>query len=211
MHSPSGRHSVLEPCDPSSRLDSQRAFQRRAAAVFGLTLGAVLGMLVFSIYPQREAWATAFSSLSSRIFGSEYGGLEPAQIHSLVIEASRHYNLEPEFVWAVVSVESNFKHNARSRKGAQGYMQLMPATAFHVGVSDINDPKQNVYGGVRYLRTLFDRYKGNHRLTLAAYNAGPGAVKRFKGCPPYPETKRYVGRVMKAYLAEREKRFRKIG
>src|SRR5690242_8221623 len=114
-------------------------------------------------------------------------------------EAAVLYVLPEEFIRAVMHVESNFNPNARSRKGAIGLMQLMPSTAVAMGVEDPYDPRQNVLGGVRYLRVLANRFAGDQELTLAAYNAGEAAVRKYGGVPPYAETQRYVRRVLAHY------------
>jgi soluble lytic murein transglycosylase-like protein len=102
-------------------------------------------------------------------------------------------------VRAVVKVESNFNPNAVSRKGAMGLMQLMPSTARQLNVKNPFDPEQNVDAGVRHLKQLLDSYGGNIKLTLAAYNAGAGAVARSSGVPHYAETQNYVRRITKLY------------
>jgi soluble lytic murein transglycosylase-like protein len=118
------------------------------------------------------------------------------QFEGLVQAHAARYDLRPELVRAVIQVESGFNPRARSPKGAMGLMQLMPATARDLGVSDPFDPDQNIRGGTRYLRELLDRYDGNERLALAAYNAGPGAVERHgRQVPPFRETQEYVRRV----------------
>jgi soluble lytic murein transglycosylase-like protein len=119
----------------------------------------------------------------------------------LVTAAAVRNGLPPEFVHSVVSAESAYRSNAVSRKGAIGLMQLMPATASEYG-ADPTDPRQNVEAGTRYLRDLLLKYRNSdHQVSraLAAYNAGPGAVDRHHGVPPYRETLAYVGRVLRKY------------
>jgi soluble lytic murein transglycosylase-like protein len=112
--------------------------------------------------------------------------------------ASAH-GLEPGLVSAVVRVESCYDRRAVSRSGAQGLMQLMPATAIELGVNDSFDPEQNVAGGVRYLARMFKRFNNNVRLALAAYNAGPESVAAFNDVPPFPDTQSYVSRILKLH------------
>lgn len=109
--------------------------------------------------------------------------------------AVQKYPVDPALVRAVIHAESAFRSDAISRKGAMGLMQLMPDTANDMGVRDVMSPSQNIQGGVRYLAWLLEQHKGNVTLATAAYNAGPGAVKRHNGIPPYPETQTYVRRV----------------
>lgn len=116
----------------------------------------------------------------------------------LILEASRKYMLSPALIKAVCIAESGMNPSAKSRVGAQGLMQLMPATAAGLGVTDPWDPAQNIDGGSKYLRKNLDRF-GNLELTLAAYNAGPGNVRKYKGIPPFEETQVYVERVMDLY------------
>jgi soluble lytic murein transglycosylase-like protein len=123
--------------------------------------------------------------------------VEP-QAEELVMRAAIEQGLEPDFVRSVARVESGLRQTAISPKGALGVMQLMPATAAGLGV----DPKlaeQNVLGGAKFLRELLLRYGGNSALALAAYNAGPGAVDKFGGVPPFAETRRYVEKVLQEY------------
>jgi len=116
--------------------------------------------------------------------------------------AARRHGLDPELVIAVVSVESGFRPQAVSPKGAQGLMQLMPKTAESLGVVDAFDPEQNLDGGVRHLGQLLAQYNGDVGQALAAYNAGEGAVQRHKGIPPYRETRAYVRKVLEKYRAQ---------
>jgi transglycosylase-like protein with SLT domain len=122
-----------------------------------------------------------------------------ADFERLVAEAARRHGLDPALVMAVVGVESGFQPQAVSPKGAQGLMQLMPATARDLGVADPLDPAANLDGGSRYLSSLVARYDGDLTKALAAYNAGMGAVARHGGVPPYAETRRYVRKVLGRY------------
>ena len=121
---------------------------------------------------------------------------DPWLARSIRRAALRH-EVDPALVHAIVRAESGFDPLAVSRRGALGLMQLMPATAAEVGVRDAFHPAENLEGGVSYLRGLLDRYGGDVRLALAAYNAGPGAVERAGGIPPFAETRAYVERVLR--------------
>jgi len=125
----------------------------------------------------------------------------PAGLASTIVDAARTHGVDPRLVAAVAARESAWKANAVSRTGACGLMQLMPATARFLGIVDVFDARQNIFGGARYLRTLLDTFNGDLDLTLAAYNAGPGAVQKFGGVPPYRETQDYVRRVRATYEA----------
>jgi soluble lytic murein transglycosylase-like protein len=121
-------------------------------------------------------------------------------VEKMVQEAATRHNVDPALIRAVIETESNWNPFARSRKGAQGLMQLIPTTAMRFGVNDAFSPQQNVEAGVKYLKTLLDRYNGNLDLALAAYNAGEGAVDRAHGIPAYRETRNYVQKVQNAYF-----------
>jgi soluble lytic murein transglycosylase-like protein len=122
-----------------------------------------------------------------------------ADIDAAIDAAALRHNVDPSLVRSVVKVESNFNPNAVSRKGAMGLMQLMPSTARSLNVSNPFDPQQNVDAGVRHLRSLLDSYGGNIPLSLAAYNAGAGAVARSAGVPHFRETQNYVRRITNLY------------
>ena len=118
----------------------------------------------------------------------------------LVREASDRHKVDPALVRAVIETESNWNPKAFSHKGAGGLMQLIPTTAQRYGAYDVFDPQQNIDAGVKYLRTLLERYNGNLDLALAAYNAGEGAVDRAHGVPGFRETRNYVQKVQNAYF-----------
>ena len=114
----------------------------------------------------------------------------------LIRKISKKHDMDPELIKAVVKAESNFNPKAVSSAGARGLMQLMPDTARYLGVKNIDDPKENVDGGVRYLKYLIKKFKSKLPLALAAYNAGEDVVRKYQGIPPYKETQRYVKKVL---------------
>jgi soluble lytic murein transglycosylase-like protein len=124
------------------------------------------------------------------------------EIDAAIDAAATRHNVDPSLVRAVIKVESNFNPNAVSRKGAMGLMQLMPQTARQLNVVNPFDPEQNVDAGVRHLKKLMESYGGDVNLTLAAYNAGAGAVARSAGIPHFGETRNYVKRITKLYYGE---------
>jgi len=130
--------------------------------------------------------------------------LSGANVSELVANIASRHDVEPLLVDSVIRVESNYNQYAISPKGALGLMQLIPTTARRFGVSDTFAPEQNIEGGVRYLKYLMKLYNGDERLALAAYNAGEGAVAKYKGIPPYKETQNYVYQVGKRLGQSRE-------
>jgi len=134
---------------------------------------------------------------------SQSGTQPSVSISELVEQASRANGVDPLLVNSVIREESNYNPYAVSPKGAQGLMQLMPATARDLGVGNSFDPRENIEAGVRYLKQLQDLYQDD-RLALAAYNASPGAVQKYKTVPPYPETQAYVKRVGQRYVDARK-------
>ena len=121
------------------------------------------------------------------------------EIDSLIEKYSSKNGLDKDFVKALVKQESGFNPNATSKCGAMGLMQLMPSTAQGLGVSNAYDIEQNIAGGTKYLKSMIDRFNGDEKLALAAYNAGPNAVKKYGGIPPYQETQNYVKNVLSIY------------
>ena len=123
-----------------------------------------------------------------------------SQYDALIVNTALKYDLEPSFIKAVVHVESAFDHLAVSKAGAMGLMQLMPATAASYQLtSNTFNPSNNIEAGVQHMKDLMDRYNRNMKLSLAAYNAGAGAVRKYNGIPPYEETQNYVKKVMRLY------------
>jgi len=149
----------------------------------------------------RSSRSMAYQPYGSVLFDSAAApsAQTPAYLSAVIAAAAKEHGVDPRLVAAVASRESAWNPNAVSRTGACGLMQLMPDTARFLGITNIFDPHDNVFAGVRYLRTLLDTFHGDLDLTLAAYNAGPGAVQKYNGIPPYRETQAYVRNVRATY------------
>ena len=179
------RHSGDRGTPERRRADRRRRTIR--GLVFGMFAMSIPGVHVSSKLPTiRELQGVVSTS-------EDYRPL-PAAIayNDAIAEAADLYELDPNLIRAVIHAESAFNPFAVSRAGAQGLMQLMPDVAEELDVLDPFDPRQNIFGGARYLRALLDRNKGNIDRAVASYNAGPGAVARYNGIPPYRETRNYV-------------------
>lgn len=119
--------------------------------------------------------------------------------HQIIKKAAERFQIPERLISSVIKHESNFNSHTVSRAGAQGLMQLMPGTARFLGVTNSFDPEQNINGGARYLRQMLDQFNGDMKLALAAYNAGPGNVKKYGGIPPFNETQNYVQKVLNTF------------
>ncbi len=199
---------------PASAKGRQPARTLLAAALawlaFAPALPALAGGAFYTFVDERGV--THFTNLPPR--DARYQAMAPREPHGFALASApkhwaydgligltaREQRVQPALVKAVIAAESSFDSNAVSRKGAQGLMQLMPATSRQLGVDDPLEPTDNVRGGTRYLRSMLDRY-GDLSRAIAAYNAGPTAVDRYGGIPPYPETQDYVNRVLTYYRA----------
>lgn len=136
---------------------------------------------------------------------SYYSLYSEQKLFEITKRISKRYNVDPYLIMAIMKIESNLDVYAVSSKGAQGLMQIMPSTQRDVGVYSPFDPEENIEGGIKYIKYLLDKYH-NIELALAAYNAGPGCVDKFKGIPPFKETKRYVRLVLQEYKKLKKKR-----
>jgi len=161
------------------------------------------GNIKESLVSLRSMPALATNAYGAAVYDSNASATAPEHFASAVQEAARTHGVDPRLVAAVARRESAWNANAISRTGACGIMQLMPATARYLGVTNVFDARENIFGGTRYLRTLLDAFNGDLDLTLAAYNAGPGAVEKYRGVPPYRETREYVAAVRAAYESAR--------
>lgn len=129
---------------------------------------------------------------------------QSTNVEEIIDTFAQKYDIDADFIKAMIKQESGFNSKATSKKGAMGLMQLMPATAKELGVIDAYNPTQNIEGGVKYIKSLLDKFQGDEKLALAAYNAGPNAVKKYGGIPPYKETQNYVNSIMSAYNKVKE-------
>lgn len=160
------------------------------------------GVMHFSNVPTSARYryhSSESARYASLHFPNSYPGRNPNAYDTIIREACRHHGTSFELVKAVIHVESGFNPNAVSRAGALGLMQIMPDNLNAFGVLDPFDPRDNIMGGTRYLKQLMEKYNSNLSLSLAAYNAGPGAVDKYQDIPPFRETEDYVQKVLRTY------------
>jgi soluble lytic murein transglycosylase-like protein len=157
------------------------------------------GVIHFQNHKKRGKLVAKERKVAPAIWGSGEDPVDSHRYDEHIREAAALYQIPEALIRAVMKVESNFNPRAISPANAHGLMQLMPGTAERMMVSDIFDPRQNILGGVRYLRVLANMFNGNLELTIAGYNAGENAVLRYGGIPPYDETRAYVTKVLIQY------------
>jgi len=162
--------------------------------VFVMSIGYAVSRVTIADSTERDVEIVADESATSAS-----SAITEADINAHIVEVATRYGVEPKLVAAIVAVESQFHVRAVSRRGAEGLMQLMPATAADLDVQDSFDPRDNIDGGVRHLKRLMARFHNDVPLALAAYNAGEQAVINHRGIPPYRETRQYVVRVLRRY------------
>ncbi len=185
------------------RQDPQAPQEQRAAGV-GERGG--FGIEMENRIREHGADISPVDRIAGENFGGDESGMEmtSAALRGMARDYAVRNRIPPALVNAVIETESSYNPRALSPRGAMGLMQLMPATARELNVEDPFEPEQNIRGGVELLRRLLDRYNGDYRMALAAYNAGEGAVERSGGVPDYPETQEYVRRVIGAYMRNSE-------
>lgn len=185
---------------PSTILNNQQTstvqpFQEVLKSTANSEFGAQFGNLLTS-----SAVKSVDAQIATQPQLRTYAQVSKPQILNMVSQISKKHGVDEKLVKALIQQESGFNPNAKSHCGAMGLMQLMPSTAKTLGVKNAFNPVENVDGGVRHLKWLLSKYNGNTILALAAYNAGSGAVDKYDGVPPYPETQNYVKKILANYL-----------
>lgn len=178
----------------ADRRRDQRRRHLRTAVLAAVMSGAPMARPAIAIFPAAKMLVPQVD------VDTEFEVVPASEAYEEIIqEAAAEYDVDPALIRAVMQAESAFHPYAVSRAGAEGLMQLMPALADEMGVSDSFDPRENIMGGVRYLKRLLDYHRGDLDLALASYNAGPGNVERYGGVPPFRETRNYVKTIKALY------------
>jgi soluble lytic murein transglycosylase-like protein len=198
---PERRHGERRHRDritPDRRLRMRRRHMRTALMAAAMS-SAPIARPAIALFPAGA------SLLEPQVdVATEFVFVKPSEAYEEIIqEAAAEYDLDANLIRAVMQTESAFHPYAVSRAGAEGLMQLMPALADEMGVSDSFDPRENIMGGARYLKRLLDYHNGDLDLALASYNAGPGNVERYGGIPPFRETRKYVKTIKALYAKSR--------
>jgi soluble lytic murein transglycosylase-like protein len=211
---PAGSETTASGSTPRNALMFWSVTERRWKPVPSAKLGAARSAAAeVSRYLHRTSPASVDAVLANSNYfrNNNAKQFSDKDVDAAIEQAAARHNVDPNLVRSVIKVESNFNPNAVSRKGAMGLMQLMPQTARSLNVNNPFDPEQNVDAGVRHLKKLLESYGGDVRLTLAAYNAGSGAVARSAGVPRFSETQNYVKRITNLYYGGSEPGSRIIG
>lgn len=174
-------------------------------ALLGILAASLLWVVPLEIGTERVWYQTGEKIPYSHLLWRQVGRKRYLDAQQPILKASYRYGVDPDLIRSVILIESRFRPDAISPRGAMGLMQLMPATARELGVQDPLDPEKNVMGGTLYLRRLLSMFHSELDLALAAYNAGPGTVQRYGGIPPYSETQNYVQQILDVYSALQEK------